>query len=102
VLAIDVPTGVDPTSGKVSIVDGRQLYIHADFVVSMGAPKKGLLEAMSLGEGIADEDSTGWQLFVADIGLGPAAWKKSGTRLRKGVEFEGSWVLQMRFQGGGE
>ncbi|EKD14807.1 DFDF domain-containing protein [Drepanopeziza brunnea f. sp. 'multigermtubi' MB_m1] len=102
VLAIDVPTGVDPTSGKVSIVDGRQLYIHADFVVSMGAPKKGLLEAMSLGEGIADEDSTGWQLFVADIGLGPAAWKKGGTRVRKGVEFEGSWVLQMRFQGGGE
>lgn len=104
VLAIDVPTGVDPTSGKISIIDGNQLYIHAEFVVAMGAPKKGLLEAMTLGEGIADEDGKGsnWQLFVADIGLGAAVWKKAGTRVRRGVEFEGSWVLQMRFQGGSE
>ncbi|KAL2075526.1 hypothetical protein VTL71DRAFT_469 [Oculimacula yallundae] len=104
VLAIDVPTGIDPTSGKVCIIDGRQLYIHAEYVVAMGTPKKGLLEAMALGEGIADEDSKAkdWQLFVADIGLGAAVWKKAGTRVRRGVEFDGSWVLAMRFQGGGE
>jgi len=105
VLAIDIPTGIEPTSGKVSIIDGRQLYIHAKFVVAMGAPKKGLLEAMALGEGVNDEDGVGrgkeWQLFVADIGLGAAVWKKAGTRVRRGVEFEGSWVLPMRFQGGG-
>jgi enhancer of mRNA-decapping protein 3 len=103
VLAIDIPTGIDPTSGKVSIIDGRQLYIHAKYVVAMGAPKKGLLEAMALGEGVADEDvvdkGTEWQLFVADIGLGAAVWKKAGTRVRRGVEFEGSWVVGMRFQG---
>ncbi|KAH7419354.1 YjeF N-terminal domain-containing protein [Cadophora sp. MPI-SDFR-AT-0126] len=104
VLAIDVPTGIDPTTGKVSIIDGRQLYIHAEYVVAMGAPKKGLLEALALGEGIADEDGKGkdWQLFVADIGLGAAVWKKAGTRVRRGVEFDGSWVLAMRFQGGAE
>jgi enhancer of mRNA-decapping protein 3 len=107
VLAIDIPTGIEPTTGKVSIIDGRKLYIHAKYVVAMGAPKKGLLEAMALGEGIADEDGvTGmgreWQLFVADIGLGAAVWKKAGTRVRRGVEFEGSWVLGMRFQGGGD
>lgn len=106
VLAIDIPTGIDPTSGKVSIIDGRQLYIHAKYIVAMGAPKKGLLETMALGEGIADEDGVGpghdWQLFVADIGLGAAVWKKAGTRVRRGVEFEGSWVLGMRFQGGVE
>ncbi|KAI9649315.1 enhancer of mRNA decapping [Ciborinia camelliae] len=113
VLAIDVPTGIDPTSGKVSIIDGRKLYIHARYVVAMGAPKKGLLEAMSMGEGVGDEEKLGlgmtsgnakasgeWQLFVADIGLGMAVWKKAGTRVRRGVEFEGSWVLGMRFQGG--
>ncbi|KAF4633112.1 hypothetical protein G7Y89_g5005 [Cudoniella acicularis] len=104
VLAIDIPTGIDPTSGKVSIIDGRKLYIHAKYVVAMGAPKKGLLEAMALGEGVADEDGVGkdneWQLFVADIGLGAGVWKKAGTRVRRGVEFEGSWVLGMRFQGG--
>ncbi|TVY73228.1 Enhancer of mRNA-decapping protein [Lachnellula suecica] len=106
VLAIDIPTGIDPTTGKVSIIDGRKLYIHAKYIVAMGAPKKGLLEAMLLGEGTADEDGLGkgdeWQLFVADIGLGAAVWKKAGTRVRRGVEFEGSWVLGMRFQGGVE
>ncbi|TVY23344.1 Enhancer of mRNA-decapping protein [Lachnellula hyalina] len=105
VLAIDVPTGIEPTNGKVSIIDGRKLYIHAKFVVAMGAPKKGLLEAMARGEGVPDEDGVGnskgreWQLFVADIGLGAAVWKKTGTRVRRGVEFEGSWVVGMRFQG---
>ncbi|KAN0106479.1 YjeF N-terminal domain-like protein [Hyaloscypha variabilis] len=106
VLAIDIPTGIDPTSGKVSIIDGRQLYIHAKYIVAMGAPKKGLLETMGLGEGVADEDGNSfgdeWQLFVADIGLGAAVWKKAGTKIRRGVEFEGSWVLGMRFQGGAE
>ncbi|KAI6715788.1 hypothetical protein PZA11_006093 [Diplocarpon coronariae] len=102
ILAIDVPTGIDPSTGRVSIIDGRQLYIHAHYVVAMGAPKKGLLEAMALGEGVVDEDGKGtsWQLFVADLGLGAAVWKKAGTRVRRGVEFEGSWVLGMRFQGG--
>jgi enhancer of mRNA-decapping protein 3 len=103
VLAIDIPTGIDPTTGKVSIIDGRQLYIHARYVVAMGAPKKGLLETMALGEGTGEEDSgQEWQLFVADIGLGAAAWKRAGTRVRRGVEFEGSWVLGMRFQGSAE
>lgn len=74
VLAIDIPTGIDPTTGKVSIIDGRALYIHAKYIVAMGSPKKGLLDAMLLGEGVSDEEgigqSKGWQLFVADIGLG--------------------------------
>jgi len=30
--------------------------------------------------------------------LGAAAWKRAGTRVRRGVEFEGSWVLGMRYQ----
>ncbi|TAQ90625.1 hypothetical protein B7494_g1036 [Chlorociboria aeruginascens] len=102
VLAIDIPTGIDPTTGKVSIIDGRQLYIHTKYVVAMGAPKKGLLEAMLLGEGVMSSDDPnkgdGWHLFVADIGLGNAVWKKAGTRVRRGVEFEGSWVLGMTFQ----
>jgi enhancer of mRNA-decapping protein 3 len=106
VLAIDIPTGIDPTSGKVSIIDGRRLYIHAKYVVAMGAPKKGLLEAMALGEGVPDEDGLEkrdeWKLYVADLGLGSAVWKKAGTKIRRGVEFEGSWVLSMRFQGGSE
>jgi enhancer of mRNA-decapping protein 3 len=103
VLAVDIPTGIDPTTGKISIIDGRQLYLRARYVVAMGAPKKGLLEAMALGEGTGDEDGgQEWQLFIADVGLGAAAWKRAGTRVRRGVEFEGSWVLGMRFQGTAE
>ncbi|KAG9245679.1 YjeF N-terminal domain-containing protein [Calycina marina] len=106
VLAIDIPTGIDPSTGKVNIIDGRQLYMHAKYIVVMGAPKKGLLGAMSFSEGIAENDGADsgidWQLFVADIGLGAAVWKKSGTRLRRGVEFDGDWVLGMRYQGNSE
>jgi enhancer of mRNA-decapping protein 3 len=97
-LAIDIPTGIDPTSGKVSIIDGTPLYIHAKYVVAIGAPKKGLLQAMSHGEGVGD--SRAWQLFVADIGIANQAWRKAGTRMRRGVEFEGTWVVGMRFQKG--
>jgi enhancer of mRNA-decapping protein 3 len=97
-LAIDIPTGIDPTSGKVSIIDGSPLYIHAKYVVAMGAPKKGLVQAMSHGEGVGD--SRAWQLFVADIGIANQAWRKAGTRMRRGVEFEGTWVVGMRFQKG--
>ena len=77
-LAIDIPTGIDPTTGKISIIDGRQLYIHAKYVVAIGAPMRGLLEAMAYGEGVLHEDGVDdgneWQLFVADVGLGAAVW----------------------------
>jgi enhancer of mRNA-decapping protein 3 len=97
-LAIDIPTGVDPTSGKVSIIDGKPLYIHTKYIVAMGAPKKGLLQAMIQGEGIGENGL--WQLFVADVGIANQAWRKAGTRMRRGVEFEGTWVVGMRFQKG--
>jgi enhancer of mRNA-decapping protein 3 len=98
VLAVDIPTGLDPSSGKVSIIDGSPLYIHAKYVVAMGAPKKGLLEAMTIGDGLPESQE--WQLFVADIGIANQAWKKAGTRVRRGVEFEGTWVVGIRFQKG--
>lgn len=103
VLAIDVPTGIDPTSGKISIIDGRALYLHASIIVAIAAPKKGLLEAMTMGEGTGvEEASDKWKLYVVDIGMGKAVWKKAGTRVRRGVEFEGSWVLGMTFVEGAE
>ncbi|RAL68472.1 hypothetical protein DID88_007200 [Monilinia fructigena] len=68
----------------------------------MGAPKKGLLEAMSMGEGVDDGEKLGlgitggsakasgdWQLFVADIGLGIAVWKKAAER-----GLGGAWSLR--------
>lgn len=105
-LAVDVPTGIDPSTGKVSIIDGSRLYVKPRYVVAMGAPKRGLLEAMATPSSevlgisavpLAEEDE--WKLFIADIGLGAAVFKKAGTKLRRGIEFEDQWVLRMRYQG---
>ncbi|KAI9743851.1 MAG: enhancer of mRNA decapping [Claussenomyces sp. TS43310] len=98
VMAIDIPTGIDPSSGKVSIIDGRPLYIHPTIVVAMGLPKKGLLQAMILGEGV--DDDRAWRLFVTDIGIGKQALKKAGTRMRRGVEFDKTWTMELRFHKG--
>lgn len=100
VLALDIPTGLDPGTGLPMQIDGRELWIHASLVVSLGVPKTGLLEAMRLGLGTSDGEEEAWQLFVADIGIAKNVWKKSGMRMRRGVEFEGTWVLGMRFQKG--
>ncbi|WYZ40142.1 hypothetical protein EsH8_IV_000483 [Colletotrichum jinshuiense] len=113
VLAVDVPTGIDPSSGKVSIIDGGRLYVKPRYVVALGAPKKGLLEAMlsmsdsdpaninnaggEHGHGAVAEDDD-WKLFIADMGLGATVWKKAGTKIRRGIDFDDKWVLQMRYQ----
>lgn len=105
VLSVDVPTGIDPTSGKIAIIDGAHLYVKPRYVVAIGAPKKGLLEAVTppsdgepgpLHSG-AHEDE--WRLFIADMGLGSAVWRKAGTKVRKGIDFDGKWVLEMRYRG---
>ncbi|KAK4106313.1 YjeF N-terminal domain-like protein [Parathielavia hyrcaniae] len=113
VMAVDVPSGVDPTSGKVSVVDGNRLYVKPRYVVAVGAPKRGLLEALIatdnddgdtvLAEGgeapVPDDAVLEWKLFLVDMGLGQAVWKKAGTKMRKGVDFDERWVLEMRYRG---
>lgn len=106
VLAVDVPTGIDPTSGKASIIDGTRLYVRPRYVVAMGAPKRGLAEAVSTGEAedgsmaepaVLDDPALDWRLFIADIGLGAAVWKKAGTKIRRGIDFDDKWLLEMRY-----
>ncbi|KAK3302310.1 YjeF-related protein N-terminus-domain-containing protein [Chaetomium strumarium] len=111
VLALDVPSGVDPTSGKVSVVDGNRLYVKPRYVVAIGAPKRGLLEAMIAAENddgdtilageapVPDDSVLEWKLYLADMGLGQAVWKKAGTKLRRGVDFADKWVLEMKYRG---
>ncbi|GAB1320339.1 enhancer of mRNA decapping [Madurella fahalii] len=110
-LAVDVPTGIDPTSGKVNVIDGNRLYVRPRYVVAIGAPKRGLLEAMIAADNddadtilagetaMPDDAVSEWKLYVADMGLGQAVWKKAGTKMRKGVDFDERWVLEMRYQG---
>lgn len=104
VLAVDIPSGIDPTSGKIAIIDGSPLFVKPRYVVAIGAPKRGLVEAVtpprddeveSLAYGTHEDD---WRLFIADIGLGSAVWKKAGTKIRRGIDFDGSWVLEMEYR----
>ncbi|KAF4462365.1 hypothetical protein FALBO_10835 [Fusarium albosuccineum] len=106
VLSVDVPTGIDPTSGKVAVIDGSRLFVKPRYVVAMGAPKRGLLEAVTppsqddpeYMNNAAHEDE--WRLFIADIGLGSAVWRKAGTKIRRGIDFDEKWVLEMRYRDG--
>lgn len=93
-LALDVPSGVDPSTGIASAHDENELVIKPDFVLSLGAPKIGLLAAMT---GMKERT---WSCFVADIGISGVAWKKFGTRRRGGVEFGGLWVAEIVFKDG--
>ncbi|KAK0722588.1 YjeF-related protein N-terminus-domain-containing protein [Lasiosphaeria miniovina] len=111
VLAVDIPTGIDPSSGTVSVIDGNRLYVKPRYVVAVGAPKRGLVEAMMAAENddsetvlagdatLPDDAVSDWKPFLVDIGLGPAVWKKAGTKLRRGIDFDDKWVLEMRYQG---
>ncbi|KAI0191584.1 YjeF-related protein N-terminus-domain-containing protein [Astrocystis sublimbata] len=122
VMAVDIPSGIEPSTGKVNVIDGSQLYIQPRYVVALGAPKAGLLKALesvdedeygddeggglhdngnganrAAGLGIVSPDE--WKVYLADIGLGQAAWKK-GARIRKGIDcWDGadSWVMQLRY-----
>ena len=114
ILAVDVPSGMDassgsyficpiisivlttPSKGEVTNLDGQPLHVRAKIVVSLGAPKIGILNACVAGDGHH------WQLYVVDIGISNAAWKRYGTRRRYGVDFGSNWVVMLRYQGGVE
>ena len=95
-LAIDVPSGIDPSNGIPATHDDSELVITANFILSLGAPKTGLLTAMH-----ALKNGPNPSLFVADIGIPTVAWKKLGTRRKRGVEFAGEWVPAVSLREGG-
>ncbi|KAI1799214.1 YjeF N-terminal domain-like protein [Daldinia bambusicola] len=102
VMSIDLPSGIEPQTGRVNVIDGAKLYVHPRYVVALGAPKVGLLKAL---EAADDRDISlvgEWKLFLADIGLGPVIWRKVATKIRRGIDFDDKWVLELRYQPGGE
>lgn len=64
----------------------------SDFVVCLGAPKTGVMQALQSGEG------NSWQITVADIGISHVVWRKYGTRRRHGVDFGNRWVVNLKYQ----
>ncbi|KAI1134868.1 YjeF N-terminal domain-like protein [Hypoxylon sp. FL0543] len=99
VMAIDLPSGIEPQTGKVNVIDGAKLYVHPRYVVALGAPKLGLLKALEMGDEHGDTVMVEqWKLFLADIGLSPVIWRKVATKIRRGIEFDNNWVLELRYQ----
>ncbi|KAI1654562.1 YjeF N-terminal domain-like protein [Daldinia decipiens] len=98
VMAIDLPSGIEPQTGRVNVIDGAKLYVHPRYIVALGAPKVGLLKALESGDdrdiGMVGE----WKLYLADIGLGPVIWRKVATKIRRGIDFDDKWVLELRYQ----
>ena len=117
VLAVDIPTGIDASTGEyrisvhelaglpgtlmwlgdfagsMSFLEGEPMCMNAKFVAALGAPKAGLLEALSAGLG------SHWKMYVVDLGIGNTAWKTYGTKRRHGVEFGSGWVMELKYQG---
>jgi len=99
VMAVDIPSGIEPSSGKVNVIDGAKLYVHPRYIVALGVPKQGLLRAIEMGDDQGDVFMVDeWKLYLADIGLGALVWRKAGTKIRKGVDFDGNGVLELRYQ----
>lgn len=92
VLSVDVPTGLSATSGLLTEVDGQALVMASKHVLSLGAPKTGLLHAMAM-----DGFDPAWQVWVADIGISAAAWQKHGSRRQHGTDFGTEWVVPVKF-----
>ncbi|KAI9683932.1 MAG: enhancer of mRNA decapping [Trizodia sp. TS-e1964] len=93
VMAIDIPSGIDASTGEVTVVDNIPLEVKAKFVVCMGAPKTGILNSL-----LARKENICWKLFVADLGISNTAWRKYGTRRRHGVEFSSEWVIELTYK----
>ncbi|KAM5444269.1 enhancer of mRNA decapping [Microsporum ferrugineum] len=92
ILSVDIPSGMSAVTGEATVSQGSQLAVSSQFVICLGAPKTGLVTALSSREGES------WQIAVADVGISPVAWRKYGTRRRHGVEFGNAWVVPLRFQ----
>ncbi|GAW26675.1 putative dfdf domain-containing protein [Rosellinia necatrix] len=97
-MAIDIPSGIEPSSGRVNVIDGAKLYVHPRYVVALGAPKAGLLKALESMDDASDVVAADeWKIYLADIGLGTTVWRKAA-KVRRGPDFDDNWVLQLRYQ----
>ena len=85
------------TPGSLTVIDGTDIVVRSDAVLSLGAPKTGLFTAMSKTENWRD-----LKVLVADVGINNQVWRKFGTRSKHGVEFGNEWVAKLRYHAGSE
>lgn len=82
--------------GSLTVVNGTDLVIDANVVLSLGAPKTGLLILMGKDEQLSQITN----LVVGGIGISNQAWRKFGTRSKHGIELGPQWVATLRYQAG--
>ncbi|PVI01049.1 hypothetical protein DM02DRAFT_613913 [Periconia macrospinosa] len=92
VLAVETPSGVGGSTGEVAILEGEPLEVRAKYIVSLGAPRSGLLKALQNGAG----RDPNWLIWVVDIGVN-RPWRNAGIGGGKGIRFGEDWVVQARF-----
>ena len=97
ILSIDVPSGLDASTGEVTLAENAPLAFYPQSILSLGAPKPWLL-AMLREAGVKDNPD----MMVADIGISNIAWRRLGNRRNKGVDFGTEWVVKLRYQPGVE
>ncbi|KAK8162187.1 YjeF-related protein N-terminus-domain-containing protein [Phyllosticta citrichinensis] len=95
VLSIEAPSGINNSTGEVSILEGEPLEVRAKYIVCLGAPRTGLLRALQLGDGRDPE----WLVWVVDLGLNKP-WRRLGGPGKKGVKFGSEWAVALRFDTG--
>ncbi|KAK8249170.1 YjeF-related protein N-terminus-domain-containing protein [Phyllosticta capitalensis] len=96
VLSIEAPSGINNSTGEVSILEGEPLEVRAKYIACLGAPRTGLLRALQAGDGRHDPE---WLIWVVDLGLNKP-WKRLGGPGKKGVRFGCEWVVAVRYDDG--
>lgn len=93
-LLVDIPTGLDPGLGQMTVDD---LVVDAKWVVSMGLPVTGLLQAYRLA-GAGMLDVSGWIHFLADVGVPAGIYKRGNLRKFDRVWFTDLSVVSLEVQ----
>jgi hypothetical protein len=68
------------------MVEDKPLALFSRNVLSLAAPKP-WLAALS--------EAPNTKLFVADIGISNAAWKRLGKKINRGIDFGDDWVIAL-------
>ncbi|KAI9137789.1 YjeF N-terminal domain-containing protein [Paraphysoderma sedebokerense] len=83
ILSIDVPSGVDGTTGYIT---SPPIYIVPKWTLCLGIPKSGLISRNVTGE-----------LFLTDLGIPNSLWRRVGVREWENGVWEGAWLVGLEY-----